>query len=81
MGFPNVPDIAIWNYARDHGFAIVSKDSDFQQLSFLYGAPTKVVWIRRGNCSVSESEEILNLNAELLASFQADEEAAFLVLT
>jgi predicted nuclease of predicted toxin-antitoxin system len=39
-------DEAVWNHAADHGFAIVSKDSDFHQRSFLYGPPPKVVWVR-----------------------------------
>ena len=32
-------DRMVWEYARVNGFAIVSKDEDFHQLSFLYGAP------------------------------------------
>ena len=28
-------DLLIWNHARDHGLIIVSKDGDFQHLSFL----------------------------------------------
>ena len=31
--------------------------ADFRQMSFLFGAPPKVVWIRLGNCS---TEEILS---------------------
>jgi predicted nuclease of predicted toxin-antitoxin system len=34
---------AIWSFARDNSFIIVSKDDDFRQLSFLYGSPPKVV--------------------------------------
>jgi predicted nuclease of predicted toxin-antitoxin system len=30
-------DRMVWEYARSNGFAIVSKDEDFHQLSFLYG--------------------------------------------
>ena len=30
----------------DAGFVIVSKDDDFQQPSFLHGAPPKAVWHR-----------------------------------
>jgi predicted nuclease of predicted toxin-antitoxin system len=41
-------DRMVWEYTRANGFAIVSKDEDFHQLSFLYGAPPKVVWVRLG---------------------------------
>ena len=34
-------DHQVWEYARTNGFAIVSKDEDFHQLSFLYGALPK----------------------------------------
>lgn len=76
----SAPDQEIWNRARDSGFVIVSKDNDFQQMSFLFGAPPKVIWIRRGNCSVKESEEVLRLNASCIAEFASDDVAAYLVL-
>ena len=47
-------DRMVWEYARANGFAIVSKDEDFHQLSFLYGAPPKVVWVRLGNCTTTD---------------------------
>ena len=34
-------DSIIWEYAKQHEFAIVSKDADFQQRSLLYGSPPK----------------------------------------
>lgn len=42
-------DKTIWEYAREHGFAIVTLDSDFHELATIYGAPPKVVWIKTGN--------------------------------
>ncbi|MBW4445073.1 MAG: DUF5615 family PIN-like protein [Plectolyngbya sp. WJT66-NPBG17] len=36
-GLKGFPDETIWDYARDHDFTIVSKDSDFYQRSVLYG--------------------------------------------
>ncbi len=45
------PDEDVWEYARDNGFTIVSKDSDFYQRSLLYGHPPKLVWLRIGNCN------------------------------
>ena len=54
-GLEAADDDAVWAYAARHGFAIVSKDSDFHQRSFLLGAPPKVVWIQRGNCATEET--------------------------
>ncbi len=54
---------------------IVSKDNDFQQMSFVFGHPPKVIWIRRGNCSVRESESILRTNSLRIHEFETDPEA------
>jgi predicted nuclease of predicted toxin-antitoxin system len=39
-------DTQIWEHAKIHDFVIVSKDSDFQARSLLYGSPPK---LRRGD--------------------------------
>jgi len=39
VGLRDASDVAVWEYAKQHGFAIVSKDSDFQARSLLYGCP------------------------------------------
>jgi predicted nuclease of predicted toxin-antitoxin system len=39
VGLVSADDSAVWEYARAGGFAIISKDADFRQLSFLYGSP------------------------------------------
>ena len=43
LGLARAPDTLIWQHALEHGFAIVSKDEDFHHLSFLRGAPPKVI--------------------------------------
>ena len=52
-------DTEIWEYARLRGFVIVSKDSDFQARSLLYGSPPKFIWLRLGNCPVKPIEDLL----------------------
>jgi predicted nuclease of predicted toxin-antitoxin system len=46
----------------------------------VFGAPPKVIWVRRGNCSVAEIEEILRTNASRILEFDEDEESSYLVL-
>ncbi len=65
-------DVAVWEYAKAGGFAIVSKDADFRQLSFFYGSPPKVVWLRVGNRSTAEIEAIVRANAGDLEAFNDD---------
>jgi predicted nuclease of predicted toxin-antitoxin system len=46
VGLGTATDAEIWTYAGEHGFVIVSKDSDFRQLAFLHGPPPKAIWVR-----------------------------------
>lgn len=74
-------DEAIWNFARERGFAIISKDSDFHQRSFLYGFPPKVIWVRMGNCSTADIETALRKRHSDIVQFAQDDSHAFLVLS
>ena len=75
------PDEAVWQYALDHGFTLVSKDSDFNHLAFLRGAPPKVVWLRLGNCSVRELADRLGSSTAVIREFIDSPEAAVLLLS
>lgn len=79
-GLERASDEAIWEYAKLHGFVIVSKDSDFHQRSLLYGPPPQVIWIRRGNCSTNEIGELLRLRKNEIKAAHADPQAAFIEL-
>ncbi len=80
VGLQAADDDTVWAYAAAQGFAIASKDADFHQRSFVLGHPPKVVWIRRGNCSTAEIEEILRVRQADVLAFERDEHGAFLSL-
>lgn len=80
VGLEVADDTAVWAYALKHGLTIVSKDSDFHQRSFLLGAPPRVIWIRRGNCSTNDIIQLLSQRRGTIDKLEADSEAAFLVL-
>jgi predicted nuclease of predicted toxin-antitoxin system len=80
VGLQAADDDVVWRYAAEHGFAIVSKDADFHERSFLMGHPPKVIWIRRGNCSTDEVVEILRDHHAEMLTFEGDQEGAFLAL-
>ena len=80
VGMDKAPDGPVWDYAKERGFVIVSKDSDFHQRSFLIGHPPKVVWIRRGNCSTAAIESILREHRDDLVRFAQSEQGAYLAL-
>lgn len=79
-GLASAPDAAVWDYAAKHGFTIVSKDSDFHQRSFLYGAPPKVIWVRLGNVATAEIGAALRDQAERIQDFGQELEGTFLVI-
>ena len=58
-GLEGASDEEIWHFARENGFAIVSKDSDFSQRSAVRGSPPKVIWLRIGNCTTARAQFVL----------------------
>ena len=79
-GLRGASDVEVWQYARENGFAIVSKDSDFSQRSSLLGGPPKVIWLRIGNCTTTRVDFILRNAALRIQAFDDGEESC-LVLT
>ena len=80
VGLATASDRTVWDYAGKKGFAIISKDSDFHQMSFLYGAPPKAIWLRCGNCSVVDLETILRRHHGKIKKFMENADEAFLVI-
>lgn len=80
VGLEAADDARVWDHAAEHEFTIVSKDADFNNRAFLFGPPPKVVWIRRGNCSTREIEDLLRARHADVVAFCADAAAALLIL-
>jgi predicted nuclease of predicted toxin-antitoxin system len=80
LGLERADDAVIWRYAREHSLAVITKDADFNNLAFLFGAPPKVVWIQLGNCSTGEIESLLRTRRDDLVAFESDPDGALLLL-
>lgn len=78
LGFNRADDSVIWEYARTNGFVVVSLDKDFADLSFVRGAPPKVIWLRCGNSTVAEVEALLRANMETIRRFEANADSPLL---
>ena len=51
VGLEAAEDRKIWQYAKERGLTIITKDEDFQALANQQGSiPPQVVWVRLGNC-------------------------------
>lgn len=80
FGFAASADDAIWSFAAAGGFAIVTKDADFQHRALLYGPPPKVIWLRIGNGSTSNVASLLRARKSEVEAFGGNQETALLVL-
>jgi predicted nuclease of predicted toxin-antitoxin system len=79
-GLGNADDSAIWQYAKDNDFTIVSKDSDFQERGVLHGQPPKFIWLRAPNCSSQEIENLLRTALPIIQRFIQEGQESCLVL-
>ncbi|MEB3355814.1 MAG: DUF5615 family PIN-like protein [Synechococcales bacterium] len=73
-------DRAVWEYANQNDFTVATRDSDFSELSVLRGFPPKIIWIRRGNCSTSQIEEILRSHYQDIIQLSEDSNLSVLAL-
>ena len=81
LGLLQGTDSAIWHYARQHGYCIVTQDEDFAEMSALRGAPPRVLLLRAGNYSTAELADLLLERASLITSeLAADSETYCLTL-
>jgi predicted nuclease of predicted toxin-antitoxin system len=74
-------DPLVWDYALQNDFVIMSKDVDMHDRSLLFGYPPKVIWVRLGNCSTRQVEELLRRELTLIEKFYEDDYASFLALS
>ena len=81
VGLDTANDRTVWDYARANDYMIVSKDADFSEISLLQGFPPKVVWIRRGNCSTQEIEQILRNGYSAIESLFQDANMGIVLLS
>ena len=58
LPFP-AQDSEIWQYAKKHGFTIISQDSDFLNLLETRGYPPKLILIKTGNINRKQMEAII----------------------
>lgn len=75
-----MPDSAVWEFAKAHGFAIVTADGDFYELATTVGAPPKVICLRGCDYPTVVCEELIRSQAIRIAEFLNDAGMAVLIL-
>ena len=80
VGLKQADDRAIWDWARQNGYTIVTTDADFVSMASQTGPPPKLVHIERCNFPSQIIEELLRQNAIRISEFEKDPKAGLLVL-
>jgi predicted nuclease of predicted toxin-antitoxin system len=52
-------DREIWEFAQNNEFIVVTHDEDFRDLSTVWGAPPKIIWLNTGNIRVQSLADLL----------------------
>ena len=81
VGMKATTDSVVWDYAKDNDFMIVSKDADMHDLSLVLGNPPKVIWLRLGNCSTRQVENLLRQDFNKIELFYNDKNLSLLALS
>lgn len=80
VGLDQASDVETWEYARQHGFVLVSKNADFSELSLLLGFPPKVIWLQVGNCTTAQIEDLLRRHQQAIQQLETDATVGVLTL-
>ena len=80
VGLGNAFDQAVWDYACQNDFMIITKDADFGEMSLVSGFPPKIIWIRRGNCSTHDIEILLRESYDAMLALSNDPALGILTL-
>jgi predicted nuclease of predicted toxin-antitoxin system len=81
VGMKTTIDPTVWDYAKNNDLMIVSKDADMHDLSIIFGNPPKVIWLRLGNCSTLQVENLLRRELCWIELFYEDENLSLLALS
>lgn len=81
VGLRGAADDRIWQHARAEGFAIVSKDTDFRDRSYVEGFPPKIVWLDVGNAGTTAIADLLQRKRPRIEQFGTREELSLLILS
>ncbi len=73
LGLEQASDLEVWQFAKEQGYTLVSKDDDFRDLQAVRGFPPKVVLLALGNCTNQQVVRVLIDAADEIRQALADE--------
>ncbi len=80
FGLDQADDREVWEFAAAGQYVIITKDNDFNELSQLLGCPPFVIWIRRGNCSTREMEQLIRQSYPFIHDWESTSSFGLMVI-
>lgn len=80
LGLRGRTDRSIWEFARDGGFTIVTRDGDFEHFAATLGAPPKAIILRSRDGRTAVIESVFRKHASAIRWFLQAEEMNLLIL-
>jgi predicted nuclease of predicted toxin-antitoxin system len=80
VGLKEADDRVVWEWVKQNGFTIASKDTDFHQRAIVFGHPPKFIWLRVGNCQTSLITNLLRSRYQVIRQFIQSEAESLVVL-
>ncbi len=77
-GLGQSDDRDVRTFALLEGFTLVTKDGDFSDLAAMLGVPPLVVWLRIGNCTTRQIEELIRRNHQAILQLDGHPDAGVL---
>ncbi len=72
LNMERASDTEIWLYAQNNSYVIVTRDSDFHELSLMGKESPKVLWLKCGNVSTDRVGKLLRDGKGEIERFGAD---------
>jgi predicted nuclease of predicted toxin-antitoxin system len=73
------PDMQIWEYAKRHGFVILTADTDFVTLANSTSPPPKVILLENCDYPTEAAARLIRDNAFALLQFAGDERSILIL--
>jgi len=66
-------DWSIWNFAKQNGYTIISKDDDFEKIVLLRKAPPKLIYLKTYNLDTTKLINLIIDNKDEIIAFEHSE--------
>ena len=71
-------DTKVWDFAKQQGYCILTKDWDFRFMSLTFGCPPKIIRLNCGNQTTNYIAELLRDKMEIILDFFDDDDLCYL---